>query len=118
MRDFRPVDVRRAIAVTESLGEPQRSDPFPQEALWALGQLVGADAVGYCESPLADGFGGYELCTPPPPPWLQPPLQADAREDPPHPVYCGGLARSVAVSDFLSPRAVRRNELYDAIWNP
>lgn len=118
MPAFRAADVRRAVAVAESLAEPERIDPFPLDTLCALGRVVGADAVGYCESPRDDGFGGYELGTRPQPSWLLDALRAFARQDPTHPVHCGGLDRSVAVSDYLAPRALRQREVYGAIWRP
>jgi DNA-binding CsgD family transcriptional regulator len=88
------------------------------EALEALGGIAGADAVGYCESPVANGFGGYELGTRPAPAWLPEALRATARDDPTHPLFCGSARRPVAVSDFLTAGQVRRREVYAAIWKP
>jgi DNA-binding CsgD family transcriptional regulator len=118
MTGFRAVDLRRVLAVTEPLGPPARRDPFPTEALEALGVVVGAEAVGYCESPWADGFGGYELGTRPAPAWLPAALRATARQDPTHPVFCGSARRPIAVSDFLTAGELRRREVYELIWKP
>jgi DNA-binding CsgD family transcriptional regulator len=118
MPGFRAVDLRRTLAVTEPLVVRDRADPFPSDSLEALGSLVGAEAVGYCESPRAIGFGGYELATRPAPPWLQDALRATALEDPTHPVFCGTARRPVAVSDFVTARELRRREIFDAIWRP
>ena len=114
MPGFRAVDLQRTLAVTEPLVVRDRADPFPSESLEALGSLVGADAVGYCESLRTVGFGGYELATRPAPPWLPDALRATALQDPTHPVFCGTARRPVAVSDFVAARELRRREIYDA----
>jgi DNA-binding CsgD family transcriptional regulator len=118
MPGFRATDLRRTLAVTEPLLERDRADPFPSESLEALRSLVGAEAVGYCESPWTVGFGGYELATRPPPSWLPDALRVTALQDPTHPVFCGTATRPVAVSDFVTARELRRREVYDAIWKP
>jgi DNA-binding CsgD family transcriptional regulator len=118
MPGFGPGDVRRSLEVVESIGAPERADPFPLETLQALQRLLDAEAVGYCESPSGDGFGGYELGTRVPPAWLPEALRLYARQDPTHPVLCGDAPGTVAVSDFLGERAVRRSDVYAAIWRP
>jgi DNA-binding CsgD family transcriptional regulator len=115
---FRSAAVRRAVAVSESIGGPQRADPFPLATIEALRELVGAEAAGYCESPRVVGFGGYELGTRLPPAWLPDALRDHAREDPTHPLFCGRAGRSVAVSDLLNRREIERRGVYAAIWEP
>jgi len=76
------------------------------------------EAVGYCESPRVEGFGGYELGTRLPPAWLPDALRGHAQEDPTHPMSCGRVTRTVAVTDFLSRREIERRGVYSAIWEP
>ena len=59
----RDSELRGALDVVGSLFDPVRPEPFGLETLALLGELVGAETVGYCESPQRDGSGGYELVT-------------------------------------------------------
>jgi len=115
---FGTAEVRRALGVAESIGGPERPDPFPHETLEALAEIASADAVGYCESPRVAGFGGYELGTRRPPAWLPEALRSVARQDPTHPTFHGDATRTVAVSDLLAKREVERLDVHAAIWEP
>src|SRR6516165_289151 len=118
LTSFRGADVRCAVALVESIGYPDRPDPFPRETLEMLRELMAADAVGYCESPRSVGFGGYELGTRTPPSWLQDALRSVAGQDPTHPVFHGDAISTVSVSDLLTRREVERLEVYSRIWEP
>ena len=107
-------DLRRALEVLYSVASSSGDNPFPLEALSAMGGLVGAHAVGYCETPMPAGHGGYELVSRPlpAPSSLHDALERWGRQDPTHAVYQRCSIEPIAISDVLSGRDFRRLEIY------
>lgn len=119
MEGLRTADVAVALELVEALGQNRTADPFPLDMLERLGALVGADvATGYCEGPLGDSFGPYELGTRPAPPWLPEALAGCGPEDPTHNIHRNMVAYPVAISDFLTTRAFARLAVYHEICRP
>lgn len=109
-----PTDLRSALDVLYSVTSSGEENPFPLEALAELGNLVGAHTVGYCETPMPAGHGGYELVSRPlpAPSSLRDTLDRWGRQDPTHAVYQRCSTEPVAISDVLSRRDFRRLEIY------
>ncbi len=111
-------DVRRALEVVGSVGDSARPEPFGAETLLLLGELVGAETVGYCETPRSDGFGEYEVVTRERPGWFREALRRLAREDPTHPVFRGDSPAPVAISELTGRRSFRTTAMYETIFEP
>jgi DNA-binding CsgD family transcriptional regulator len=111
-------ELRGALDLLLTLGGEETVDPFPVEVLDRFGKLVGADVVGYCETPVHEGFGGYELVTRPAPSWLYDELRDWGRQDPTHAFYRHACAEPVAISDLLTWREFSQLEVYQRICRP
>ena len=111
-------DVRRALDVVGSVGDSARPEPFGPETLRLLGELVGAETVGYCETPRDDGFGEYEVVTRERPGWFRDALRGLAREDPDHPVFRGDSSAPVAISELTRRRSFESTAMYRTIFAP
>ncbi len=107
-------DLSSTLDVLYSVASADGDDPFPLEALSAMGSLVGAHTVGYCETPVPAGHGGYEIVfrPVPAPGSLHEALDRWGRQDPTHAVYQRASDEPVAISDVLSGRDFRRLEIY------
>jgi DNA-binding CsgD family transcriptional regulator len=111
-------DLLSVLELARDVTAAEASDPFPLELLRRLGELVGVEVVGYCESPLPAGFGAYELVTRPQPAWLAEALEQSGGEDPVHARAWSGAVEPVAISDLLSARAFHRLRVYEDICEP
>jgi DNA-binding CsgD family transcriptional regulator len=109
------VDVRAALDLVYDVCSEESPDPFPLPVLERLGRLVGANAVGYCESPLSGCDGCYSLVTRPAPPWLYEELVQWGEQDLTHEAFNASSTEPIAISDFLSWRAFSRLEVYERI---
>jgi DNA-binding CsgD family transcriptional regulator len=107
-------DLRNALDALYSVASGSGEDPFPLEALSAMGSLIGAHTVGYCETPMPAGHGGYELVSRPlaAPSSLHDTLERWGRQDPTHAVYQRCSIEPIAISDVLSWHDFRRLEIY------
>ena len=111
-------DLLSVLELARDVTAAEASDPFPLDLLRRLGELVGVEVVGYCESPLPAGFGAYELVTRPQPAWLAEALERSGGEDPVHARAWNGAVEPVAISDLLSARAFHRLHVYEDICEP
>jgi DNA-binding CsgD family transcriptional regulator len=111
-------DLRRALEFVLMFGDVEGPDPFPRDVLDSLARLLGAHTVGYVETPVKVGHGGYQVATRPEPAWLAERLALYGRQDPNHSAYRHGSSQPVAISDVLSRREFRRLEVYDVVCRP
>lgn len=112
------IELRRALEIVGSLFDHCRPEPFGLETLKLLGELIGAETVGYCETPYRDGFGGYEVVTRERADWFRDSVRSLAREDPTHPVRHGGSAEPIAISDLVRRKTFQTTAIYGAIFEP
>ena len=111
-------ELDRALEIAGSLFDPGRPEPFGLETLTLIGDLIGAETVGYCETPQWDGFGGYEVVTRERADWFRDAVRALARQDPTHPVSYRGSTEPIAISDLIRCRTFQTTTIYEAIFEP
>jgi DNA-binding CsgD family transcriptional regulator len=111
-------ELRRALEIVGSLFDPGRPEPFGLETLTLLGELIGAETVGYCETTQRDGFGGYEVVTRERADWFRDAVRALAQQDPTHPVRCRSSAEPIAISDLVRRNTFQTTAIYEAIFEP
>jgi DNA-binding CsgD family transcriptional regulator len=111
--------LRAALDIVYSVSGSLQSEPFPQETLERLKDLLHADCAVYCEDPYEERrFGGHQVGTRERPDWIGEPLALYGRQDPIHAVHRRNEPRPVSISDFISQRTFRRLELYDSVCRP
>lgn len=111
-------ELHRALEIAGSLLDPGRPEPFGLETLALLGDMIGAETVGYCETPQWDGFGGYEVVSRERADWFRDAVRTLARQDPTHPVRYRGSTEPIAISDLIRRHRFQTTTIYEAIFEP